>query len=60
MSPAACAWGLLALFTWLAMCRLGIYISDQKGRRPIEGFLFAAFMGPLGLILAALLPDERR
>lgn len=39
---------------------IGVYVATQKGRGEGEGFLFGFFLGPLGLILLALLPNKER
>ncbi len=41
-------WGILAL--------VGSYVSLAKHRPGIEGFLLTACLGPLGILIAALLP----
>ena len=35
----------------------GLYIAAAKKRPLAEGLAFATFLGPLGLVLEALLPD---
>lgn len=37
---------------------IGRYITKQKGRRPLEGFLFGFFLSILGLIRISLLPNK--
>lgn len=39
---------------------IGVYIAMQKGRSEGEGFFLGCLLGPLGLILAALLPNQER
>jgi hypothetical protein len=46
----------VALF-WLACAAMGAYVSHAKGRSPIEGVLFGFALGPLGVVVAALLPE---
>lgn len=46
-----------ALFFWLIVGSFGAYVSMEKGRPWYEGFLFAMFMGPLGVVAAACLPE---
>lgn len=45
---------------WSAMIWLGTYVADQKGRSRSEGAMFAALLGPLGLLVFSLLPDAPR
>ena len=37
---------------------IGVYIAAKKGREEIEGFLFGAFLGPIGWIIEGLLPRK--
>lgn len=46
---------IMAAFTWG-----GVYVADQKNRPRLEGALFGLFMGPLGLIVVACLPNVRQ
>ncbi len=46
------------LFLILLCSFLGVYIAGQKGRSPIEGFLFGLLLGPIGLIIVACLPTR--
>lgn len=50
----------VALFTCGIFGLIGVYIAMQKGRSEGEGFCLGCFLGPLGLILAALLPTKER
>lgn len=47
-----------AVLVWILFVGLGAYISTQKNRQAIEGVLLALLFGPLGLIIAALLPTK--
>lgn len=48
---------LLALCVWAAIfCGAGAYISTEKGRNPAEGVVLGLLFGPIGLIVAAVLP----
>lgn len=35
---------------------LGIHVAHEKGRPATEGFMFGVLLGPLGVIVVALLP----
>jgi len=37
----------------------GVYIASQKGRSMLEGFIFGAFLGPIGWLIEALLPTRK-
>ena len=37
---------------------IGRYITKQKGRSPLEGFLFGFFLSILGIIIVSLLPNK--
>jgi len=50
---------LLVGISWLLFIGLGAYISIQKNRDAGEGVLLAALFGPLGIIVAALLPNKQ-
>jgi hypothetical protein len=39
---------------------IGRYISVQKKRSLLEGYLFGFFLGPIGLIIIALLPTGNK
>lgn len=52
MEDFGCA-GLLALLGWLGMAWLGMIEGERHGRGG-RGFLLGAFLGPFGVILAAL------
>ena len=55
---AGFAWMMGGLFGWMAVAFVGSYVSRQKHREAAEGFLLSLFLGPLGLILAAMLPTR--
>jgi len=42
--------------SWIGCTVAGAYVAKSKNREPIEGVLFAAFLGPLGVVVAALMP----
>ena len=52
--------GLVILVFWAAMAGLGMYISNAKGREVGEGLLLGLCFGPLGVLIAALLPTVQR
>lgn len=57
-------WGafvwLLGAAGYFAVCvSLGLYVAGVKGRGRAEGALFGAFLGPLGILIVALLPEGR-
>lgn len=49
---------LLAAFMFLFSAP-GIYIANAKGRSLLEGFIFGAFLGPIGWIIEGLLPTKK-
>lgn len=52
------------VFSWLVggvvFGLAGGYVSGQKRRPYGEGFLFGLLLGPIGLLIAALLPTVKR
>lgn len=36
----------------------GAYVADEKGRSTTEGFIFGSCLGPLGVLVIALLPNQ--
>jgi hypothetical protein len=51
---------LAAVAAWVALGLLGWYVSAQKGRPAAEGVLLGLLFGPLGVLVAALLPTLPR
>jgi hypothetical protein len=51
-------WG--AVWSWLLAMAVGALVSQQKGRRPVEGFLLGFLLSWIGVIVAAVLPTEER
>lgn len=49
---------VLAMFAGAGL--LGAYVAAQKGREPAEGAVFGALLGPVGLLIVALLPNGGR
>jgi len=35
----------------------GAYVATQKNREPLEGALLGGLLGPIGLLIAAVLPE---
>lgn len=46
----------VVLFLWFIFGILGAWISSQKGRSGGEGFALGCLFGPIGALIAALLP----
>jgi uncharacterized membrane protein YsdA (DUF1294 family) len=53
---------MLYLIGWLVIAVLfaclGVYVASQCGRSSGEGFLLGLLFGPVGVIVAALLPRD--
>lgn len=49
---------LIVLGSWGAFCFAGAYVSKTKNRPAVEGALFGLFPGPIGLLIAAVLPTK--
>jgi hypothetical protein len=49
---------VLLVIVGLAMGGIGAYISTQKGREGAEGFFLGFLLGPLGLLIAVLMPVQ--
>lgn len=47
---------LALMGSWLLFLGLGAYVAGVKGRPVAEGLVLAALFGPLGCLIAALLP----
>jgi hypothetical protein len=51
-------WIMLAMVVWgCVFGGFGAYIASQKGRAEGEGMAFGFFLGPIGLLIIAILPD---
>ena len=48
--------GGTVLLLWYACALAGAYVSKTKNRHALEGLLFGFFLGPIGLLIAAVLP----
>ena len=49
---------VVLLVGWVLMIGLGMFVSAEKGRESGEGFILAFLFGPLGVLIAALLPSK--
>ena len=49
--------GIALVVAWL--CIAG-HVSSERGRSSWEGVIFTLFLGPLGILLAALMPEIER
>ncbi len=54
MEPMTLALGVL----WVASIFGGHYVAAAKRRSTMEGIIFGAVFGPLGMLVAACLPDD--
>lgn len=52
--------GIYIIVGLIISALLGNYIAKQKGRDTTEGVLFGLFLGILGLIILALLPNKSK
>lgn len=48
---------LLVLFAWAGTAVCAVYVAAQKRRPIVEGFILGLLLGPLGLVVEALLPS---
>ena len=48
----------VVVVSWGIMIAVGAYVSSQKGRGDAEGVMLALVLGPLGILIAALLPSK--
>ena len=48
----------IAIILFVLFVAVGRYISTQKGRDPVEGVALGCLLGPIGWIIAALLPEK--
>ncbi len=53
-------WLLGLGLVWFLFSCVGIYVSNVKGRPAIEGLLFALLLGPIGVLVAALMPTVKQ
>lgn len=49
---------VLLVMGWVVMGFVGMFVSEAKGRGSGEGFLLGCLLGPLGVLVAALLPTK--
>lgn len=53
-------WLLLICLGWILIWGgFGAYVAVQKGRSETEGMVFGAILGPIGLLIIAMLPPHR-
>lgn len=54
---------LTVLFILLGSCVVcavaGASVAKEKGREPLEGVMFGALFGPIGIVITALLPTKQ-
>jgi hypothetical protein len=50
----------LGIPIWFVCAILGAWIATSKGRGGCFWFLFCAFLGPLGLVISAVVPRLER
>jgi hypothetical protein len=48
---------LAVIFGSTILGAFGIWLADYKLRSPLEGFVLGFFLGPLGILIEAALPD---
>lgn len=48
---------LIFAVIWMSFGLLGLWVSTQKHRNPFEGFILGFVFGPLGVLIAALVPS---
>ncbi len=48
--------GLLGIPVWIVFGILGAWIATSKGRGGCFWFLLCGLLGPIGLVIAAILP----
>lgn len=64
--PALAAWAFAptvwaaAVTLWVVFAIFGAWVSVRRARPYWEGLICAAILGPLGVVLAAVLPETRR
>ena len=51
---------LIAACTWLIFGAIGLAIGRSFKGRPLAGFIYGVLLGPLGLVVAAIMGDARR
>lgn len=48
----------IIIILWLVFAAVGAWISSQKGRSAAEGVILSLLLGPIGLVIAAVLPGQ--
>ncbi len=50
---------LILLVACVACAVAGASVAKEKGREPLEGAIYGAEFGPLGIVITALLPTKQ-
>ncbi len=50
---------LILLVSCVACAVAGASVAKEKGREPLEGVIFGALFGPIGIVVTALLPTKQ-
>ena len=53
-------WLYLVLGWFIVFGGFGLYVAIEKGRSELEGMVFGILLGPIGLLIVACLPVDRR
>ena len=48
------------VLTWLGFASAGGYVAIAKNRPPLEGAVFGALLGPIGVLVEVMLPTLER
>jgi hypothetical protein len=51
---------VILLVVWGVLGFIGAYVADQKGRSGGEGFLLSILLGPIGILIEAVLPTIQK
>jgi hypothetical protein len=52
------SWFWPCVLAWVASMALGGWLASRKGRSPEEGLMVGVLLGPIGPLVAALLPAQ--
>ena len=50
---------LIVLVSCVACAVAGASVAKEKGREPLEGVIYGALFGPIGIVVTALLPTKQ-